>query len=249
VYHNRLAHLFHSAPAYAAYDKGQEALKKGDFRTAQALANKAIRIEPKAALFHLLKGNAFEKTYRGQNALAEFRKAAQMNPGYFEPHLRLGLLLDSMGNKYAAKQALENSVRLFKTASVLHRLGRYALADGNTTLAKQYLGQAASSNTPDGKTAYAELLRFDLPANAAAYLDIGMQIDANSQLQFVITNKTPFPVSNIVVQASDYSGSKQLNMSSIIDPIDQMVFPTNTQVTQDQINNFSVTIVSAKLAQ
>ncbi len=249
IYHQRLAHLFKMAPAYAAYDKGQEALQKGDFKTARALAEKAIRIEPREAQFHVLRGSALEKTYRGQMALTEYRKAADMNPGYYAPHLKLGLLLDAMGNRYQAKQALENSINLLKTASAMQRLGRYALADGNTPLARKYLSQAAGSDTPDGKKAYAELLSFDLPVNAAAYLDVAMQVDGNNRLQFIIHNNTPFPVSNIILQVSDNSGSKQLNMNGIIQANAQSVFQMNAQVTQEQINNSSATVVSARLAR
>ena len=172
-----------------------------------------------------------------------------MNPGYYAPHLKLGLLLDAMGNRYQAKQALENSVHLLKTASAMQRLGRYALADGNTSLARQYLSQAAGSNTPDGKKAYAELLSFDLPVNAATYLDVAMQLDGNNRLQFVIRNKTPFPVDNIVLQASDNSGSKQLRMNGVIQGNSQSIFQMNAQVTQQQINNSSVTIVIARLVR
>ncbi len=248
-YRRRLSHLFKTAPAYAAYDEGVKAIKKNNFRKARALAEKAIRIEPQEAQFHLLRGSALEQTYKGNAALAEYRKAVHMNPGYFEPHLRLGLLLDAMGNRYQAKQALENSVKLMKTASAMQRLGRYALVDGNQILADKYLSETAGSNTPDGKKAYADLLRFDLPANAAAYLDVGMRVDANSRLQFVIRNKTPFPVSNIVLQASDNSGSKQISMNGIIQGNSQSLFQMNAQVTQEQINNSSVRVISARLAQ
>jgi predicted Zn-dependent protease len=248
-YKRRLSSLFRAAPAYAAYDEGLKALKENDFNRARTLADKAIRIEPREAQFHLLKGSVLEKSYQGKQALAEYRQAAQLNPGYFEPHLKLGLLYDAMGNRYYAKQALENSINLLKTAPALHRLGKYALAEGNQNLARQYLREAASSNSPDGKTAYAELLRFDLPANAGRYLSVDSKLDGSGQLQFVIRNKTPFPVSDVMIEAWDNSGSKRLNLGGVIQGNSQSVFNVGVQATQEQINNTRVRVVSARLSQ
>jgi len=247
-YHQRLAILFRDAPAYAVYDKAQEALKKGDFKTAQALAAKAIRKEPKEALFHVLKGRAMEHMYMGKQALNEYRKAAQLNPGYYESHLRLGLLLDAMGNRYQAKQALENSVHLLKTAAALHRLGRYAQIDGNYAQAKGYFKQAAESGSSEGKAAFADLLRIDLPNNAGAYLDSSLALDGNGQIQFVIQNNTPFPVGNIVVEVSDNTGSRRFSLHGVIQPNNEFTFNMGVQASQQQIDNTSIAVVSARLA-
>jgi len=247
-YHRRLATLFRDAPAYAAYDKAEKALQKGDFKTARALTDKAIAIEPKEALFHVLKGRALEGAYRGRQALNEYRQAAQLNPGYYEGHLRLGLLLDAMGNRYQAKQALENSVRLLKTAAALRRLGSYALADGNVIQAKGYFRQAAESGSGEGRSAFADLLRIDLPNNASAYLDAGLALDSNGQIQFVIQNNTPFPVSNIVVEVSDNTGSRRFGLNGVVPPNSETPFNMGAQATQQQIDHSSITVLSARLA-
>jgi len=52
-----------------------------------------------------------------------------------------------MGHRNQARQALESSVLLLKTAPAMHRLSRYTLGDGNTNVARQYLSEAAVSNT------------------------------------------------------------------------------------------------------
>jgi len=247
AYHQRLATLFRDAPAYAAYDKAQEALLKGDFKAAQTLAAKAIKQEPKEALFHLLNGRAMEQMYMGKQALNEYKTAAQLNPGYYEGHLRLGLLLDAMGNRYQAKRALENSVTLLKTAAALHRLGRYALNDGNYPQAKGYFKQAAESGSDEGKAAFADLLRIDLPNNAGAYLDASLALDGNGQIQFVIQNNTPFPVGNIVVEVSDNTGSKQMNLNGTVQANSEFSFNVGAQATQQQIDNSSISVTSARL--
>ena len=248
-YHRRLSGLFKAAPAYSAYEEGVKAMKAKDFRKARSFADKAIRIEPREAQFHVLKGAVFEQAHKREAALTEYRKAATMNPGYFEPHLRLGLLLDTMGQKYQARQALEDSVRLLKTAPAMHRLGRYALSDGNTDLARKHLSEAAASNTPVGKTAYADLLRFDLPVNAGAYMDIAMGLNKNSQLLIVVRNKTPFPVNNIVIETRNAYGAQRVRLSGVIRGNAQSMFNMGGQTTQEQINNSRVAVVSARLAQ
>lgn len=247
-YRQRLAALFQDASAYAAYDKAVKELKSGNFRKARTLADKAIRLQPKEALFHLLKGSTYERTYMEQRALSEYKLAARLNPGYYQPHLRLGLLLDSMGRRRQAKIALENSVRLLKTAAALHRLGRYALDDGNYDRAKGYFKQAIESGSNEGKAAFADLLRIDLPNNAGAYLDANITLDGNGQLQFVIQNNTPFPIGNIVVEASDNSGTKRIKLNGVAQPNSEAVFNTGVRATQQRIDNFSIAVVSARPA-
>ena len=248
-YHQRLASLFKVAPAYAAYDEGQKAIKAKDYHKARAMAERAIRIEPREAKFHLLRGSALEHGRNSRAALAAYRQAVNLSPTYYEPHLRLGLLLDGMGHRYQAKQALENSVRFLKSASALQRLGSYALADGNSNLARQYLREASASNSPDGQKAYAELLGFDLPANAGNYLTAQVSLSADNRLQYVIRNNTPFPISNVIIQSNEPSGSKRLSMNSAIPGYQKSTLLTNRQLTQEELYNFSVNVISASLAK
>lgn len=249
VYHQRLANLFKAAPAYADYDNGMKAIKAGDYSKALTLADRAIGIEPKETQFYLLKGEALEKSHQGQQALVSYRTAANMNPGYFEPHLRIGLLLDAEGMRNQARPELERSLALLKTAPALHRLGRYALVDGNMPLAKTYLGEAAASDTDEGKVAYEELLRFDLPANPAAYVDAGMRLDANNRLQYVISNKTPFAVTGVVFEVAGPRGGGRLNANGTIAGKQQLIVPTQVQVTPEELQAMRVRIVAARLAQ
>ena len=247
-YRQRLAALFRDAPAYEAYDAAQKALKQGNVRKARMLVDKAIRIQPKEAAFHLLKGGIYERTYNEARALKEYKLAANLNPGYYQPHLRLGLSLDSMGRRRQARIALANSVRLLKTAAALHRLGRYAWDEGDLVQAKAYFKQAAESDSNEGKAAYADLLRIDLPDNAGAYLDASLALDGNGQLQFLIQNNTPFPVGNIVVEVSDNSGSRRIRLNGVVRPKDRGVFNMGVRVTQQQIDNSGIRVVSARLA-
>ena len=247
-YRKRLAALFRDAPAYEAYDKARKALKNGDFRRARALVDRAIRIQPKEAMFHLLKGGIYERTYMETRAVREYKLAARLNPGYYQAHLKLGLLLDSMGRQRQARTALENSVRLLKTAAALHRLGRYALQDGDYVQAKTYLKQAAESDTKEGRAAFAELLRIDLPSNAGAYMDANLSLNDRGKVRITVQNNTPFPVGNIVVEVSTPEGSKRVRLGGSIGPNSESAYDTQASWTQEQVDASSVRVVSARLA-
>lgn len=249
IYHRRLAHLFHDAPAYEFYDKANELFKKGNLNGSLALVNKAISLEPNEALFHILKGKLLQHLYQTSKALTEYRRAVQLNPDYYEGHLRLGLLWDALGNRYQAKEALENSLRLLKTAAALRRLGNYALLEGDIERAREYLREAAKNPGKEGRRALADLLKIELPRNARAYIKAELSRDNNGQLQFIIKNTTPFAVNNIVVEVSDNSGSKRIALRGIVQPNSESIFNMGVYVTQEQINNSAIVAISARLVE
>lgn len=244
-FHRRLAGLLQDAPAYAAYNAGIKAMEAGQFTQALGLADKAIGIEPGESQFYLLKGAALERDGRKKQALQAYRQARDRNPGYFEPHLRLGLLLDDEGMRNQAKPELEQSLALLKTAPALHRLGRYAQADGNLLLAKDYFSAAAGSDTKEGKVAFEDLLRMDLPANPAAYVVTGMRLDTNSRVQYVITNKTPFAITGVVFEVA----GRRLSAKGTIEGKQQRIISTQVQATPEELQSIQIKTVAARLAQ
>ncbi|RMG33095.1 MAG: hypothetical protein D6720_12115 [Gammaproteobacteria bacterium] len=247
-YHRRLAALFRDAPAYEAYDKARKAYDKGDLTRARTLVDKAIEIQPREAVFHVLKGDIYQKRYLEDKALAEYKEAARLNPGYYQPHLKLGLLLDSLGRQGQARIALENSLKLLKTAAALHRLGRYALNDGDYATAKNYFKQAAESDSKEGRAAFVDLLRIDLPENAAAYLDAGLGLNKNGQVQITIQNNTPFPIGNVVVVVETPTGGERIRLGGVTQPNSESIYTAQARWTREQVNAASVRVVSARLA-
>ena len=249
AYHRRLAGLFKAAPAYAAYDKGKQALQDKEYKKALQLANQAISIEPNEALFHVLKGSALEQNHKKNAAITQYQKAAALNPGYFAPHLKLGLLLDSVGKRQQAQQALKKSVKLLKTASALFVLGRYAKDHGDVQLAKQYFEQAAQGGGTAGTAAYADLLRVDLPVNASNYIASKMVVNDSGQLDFVVKNNTPFPIGNIILELREGTNRKRIPLQGVVNGNTQDIYPTGVAVTQQDVNNASVRAVSATLQE
>lgn len=131
----------------------------------------------------------------------------------------------------------------------LHRLGRYALADGNRQLAKTYLSEAAASDSDEGRVAYQELLGFDLTANPAAYVEIGMRLDTKHYLQYVVSNKTPFTITGVDFGVSGPRGGGRLNASGAIDGDQQLIVQTRAQVTPEELKTMQVRTVAVQLAQ
>ncbi len=248
-YRQRLAALFRDAPAYEAYDKARKAYKNGDHGTARAFVDKAIRIQPKEAVFHLLRGEIYEHTYDEPGALREYKLAARLDPGYYQSHLKLGLLLDSLGRQHQARMALQNSVRLMKTAAALRRLGRYALDEGDLERAKGYFKQALESDSEDGRVAYAELLRIDLPNNAGDYLDASLSINDEGGLRILVRNNTPFPVGNIVVEMRSFQGTTRRILPGTLRANSTGWVDLRGSVTRQQIDNSSIRVVSARLVK
>jgi len=248
-YHQNLKSLFRTAPAYKAYDDGVKALQAKNYSQARTLADKAINIEPREAHFYLLRGSALEQSNSKQAALHAYQKAQSLNANYFESYLKLGLLYDAMGNRSQAKQALESSVKLLKTAPAMQKLGHYALQAGNPQLAKQYLSEAASSSTPAGQAAFADLVSFDLPANPQQYLKSRFGLNERGQLIIAIQNTTPYPVNSITVEVRSPAGAQRLNLRGTIAAKAQSTFNTGMVATAEQLNQIAVRIVHAKAVQ
>jgi len=75
------------------------------------------------------------------------------------------------------------------------------------------------------------------------------QLNAGSgRLQFAIQNNTPFPVGNIVVEVSDNTGSRRMNLNGTVQANSELSFNMGAQATQQQIDNSSIAVVSARLA-
>jgi predicted Zn-dependent protease len=107
--------------AYAAYDAGQKLLAK-DPKGALAQAEKAIKLEPREALFHSLAGTAQQKLGDPAAARRSYDAALARNPDYFEFWLRRGLLRQKL-NDPGAKADLEKAHAMLPTKTSAEALG------------------------------------------------------------------------------------------------------------------------------
>lgn len=210
-YRQQLAPLFATKPAYTAYDQGLQALAKGDTGKALTLANQAIALEPREALFYGLRGDTLQKEGNYRGAVAEYDRALANNGDYFLFYQQRGLALQQLGERGRAAADFEQGAKRLPTATSLNALGENALAGGNRAKAKEYFAAAAGSTSPAGKAAGRSLIRLDLPENPQKYLKIALGLDERGYLQARLSNPTGESISDIgfAVRFFDGRGNQQ----------------------------------------
>ena len=145
-------------PAYELSMQAQKALTEENYLEAIALTDKAIAIESKESEFHEVKGFALAKLNRSRDALTAYNKAVNLNPGYYAPVLRRGLLRYELKSMQAAEQDLKTSIRLAPTAIAYTRLGEVEESRGDCRQAMSYYQQAMQYSANNGEQLRQKLL-------------------------------------------------------------------------------------------
>lgn len=217
AYRQKLAFLTQSKPAYAAGDEGRKLLAK---EPAQALAraDQAIRLEPREAMFHALRGDALKKLGRMPEAEQEYSEAIRQNGEYFAHHLNRGLVRQRLGNHAGARVDLEQANRLLPTAAAHYVLGNLAQDAGNPTGAMEHYKLAAGSDSEVGKRAGAALARLDLPRNPGNYVEVEPVADGKGNLGLRVTNRGPVTLRNLRVAAVVQKFNREYALSGSLKP-------------------------------
>lgn len=221
TYRNALAGLRKTADAYAAHDKGREALGKGDLESAKSLARQAISTEPRESLFHALDGDISFKEKRFRKAHGQYSEALKRDSGFFYTHVQRGLTRLELGDKAGAQSDLKRSLDLLPTAVANNALGNIARSQGNRNAAMGYYRAAADSQSGPGRQALASLVQMDLPANPQNYLSVEGTLDPRGYLMVRIGNPTPVTVSNVQlrIRYRDPQGNMQETFRRVSAPI------------------------------
>jgi beta-barrel assembly-enhancing protease len=208
AYRQRIAFLTQSKPAYAACDEGRKLLAK---EPAQALAkaDQAIKLEPREAMFHALRGDALKKLGRVPEAEREYSEAIRQNGEYYAHYLNRGLVRQRLGNNAGAQSDLQRSNALLPTAAAHYVLGNLAQDAGNPAGAVEHYKLAAGSDSDVGKRAGTELVRLDLPRNPGNYVQVEPVADGTGKLGLRVTNRSPVALHNVRV-----AGAVQKNPTS-----------------------------------
>ena len=83
--------------AERAYQRGEEALAKGNYRDAEANFVHALTREPQFFEAHNGLGLALAKSGKVDEAITHYRKALEIMPDYAEAHNNLGMVLAGRG--------------------------------------------------------------------------------------------------------------------------------------------------------
>jgi predicted Zn-dependent protease len=196
-YRQMTAGLRHSREAYKALADGRKALAKGELQQAMALADRAIRLEPREALFYGLRGDVFYKQAEYPKAREDYDQALVRDPDFFRHNLQRGLVREKLRDVPGAERDLQRSIELLPTATAYHGLGQLALDAGRREDAKGYFRKAAGSGSEAGKAAAEALVRLDLPDNPGRYLKTGLVLDRSGRLGIRVLNNSRLPVRNL----------------------------------------------------
>ncbi len=220
-YQKKMASLLRDRNAYKDYDTGRKALDKGDLSQAIKLANRALKAQPREALFHSLRGDIRMRQKRYQDAITNYDHALQRDADYFHYYLQRGLARLKMNNRIQAEIDLEKSVSLLPTAPALNTLGLLLLDSGNRMKAKQYFLTASGSPSQAGKEARRSFIYLDLEDNPHKYLRLRFGLDKGNYLFVQITNTTEQVVDDVsfLVRFTDAGGNIRTSQLMLPGPL------------------------------
>lgn len=141
------ARLRAERPAYQAYDKGAQAMGKGQYREALQQAKEAIRLLDREAQFHELAGVASARLEQPAEAVRYLNRAVALNQGHYRPYLFRGRLHLARANLELARQDLQQSNRLLATAEATFGLGEVAEREGDPETAIRHYAQVAQGQS------------------------------------------------------------------------------------------------------
>ncbi|MCW8944435.1 MAG: M48 family metalloprotease [Sedimenticola sp.] len=206
-YQQQIAPLRQAAAGYEAHAKGVEAMSKKAPGQALAFAQKAIKVEPKEAIFHGLKGDALVLQGKTSDALAAYNEAVQLDSNFFRHFLKRGALKAELGDRQGAKQDLDKSLELLPTADAHYLLGELALREGDRRRALTHYQTASSSSSGSGRAAATALVRLDLQDHPQKYLATALAVDPAGRLLVQLENSTSVSIRNIQIQLGERSSN------------------------------------------
>ncbi len=162
AYRLQTSKLRQRQPAYEKGDKARSALSQKDYKTALALAESAIKLEPAEASFYETKGIALENLNRSKDALTAYDKSVQLNGNYYSPLLRRGLLNKRLQSNTRAKEDLLASAELAPSQLAYFSLGELEESFNNCRQAKVYYDRAAKARGEHTQAAQQRLAALQL---------------------------------------------------------------------------------------
>ncbi|MET0094485.1 MAG: M48 family metalloprotease [Sedimenticola sp.] len=248
-YQKRIAYLKRVKPAYDAYGEGVTALKKKQTEKALQLADKAIAIEPREALFHALKGDVLARKKQYRSASRAYNRAVQKDRDFFRHYLQRGLVRSKLGNRAGSRRDLEKSIELLPTAAAHHALGQIALAEGDRNSAITHFRKASSSGSRIGKESALALARLDLPSNPGRYIKSGLRV-TNGRLMVVIGNASPVAVRDLAVLLVSPKGKRQLHVDGTVPAGKRVTVSTGIALSKDdKLKGWRVSVVRARVVE
>ena len=257
TYMQRTAYLRKVQPAYEAQTEAHKALTEDNLEEARALINKAIRLEPREAIFHAMSGDIFAADKKFRRAESAYSDALQRDSSFFYHHLRRGQVRYERGNFKAARADLEKSLELLPTAQANLLLGNLDKRAGNLESAARYYQAASQTNSPVSKEAQKELVLMELPQNPGKYIQSAVLLDRGGKVVAAVRNTAPVAVNSIRVKVEYIDSNRQfrefsLRIPGTLEAGQQASVPTKIDDivnTNDLGRRVRVTVTAARVAE
>jgi tetratricopeptide (TPR) repeat protein len=137
------------------FDTALVLLSENQYPAASIELEKAVQLDPKAALPHVLLGRAYQNTNRSEQAVEQFKLALRLEPELPLGHYHLGFAYASLGRNQEAIAEYEIEIkRSPHDFSTLYQLGRCLLAAGDYKSAIEHLQRASEMDPQNADAAY-----------------------------------------------------------------------------------------------
>ena len=197
-YQAKIATLMRTKEAYKQFDEGEKALSKEPAKAIE-LANAALKIEPREALFYGLRGDAQAKLDRHADAEADYNEAIKRNPDFYEFYLGRGKERRRRGDNEAAMADFAKANTLLPTAQAHYALGQMRLDRNEKAQAVAHFEAASSASSEDGQRAGFALAKLTMPGNPERFLSAEIE-RRGPQLILVVTNNSPVRADNVTAE-------------------------------------------------
>ncbi len=199
-YRDVMQRLTQTKPGYKAYDEAKQALSDNRTKAARRLVNQAIDIEPNEGHFFALLGDIEAQENKLGAADTAFDQAIALNPNFFYPLLRSGVVNEKRGRTSKAKRHLNRSLELLQTAQAYGALGAIAEREGNTQEAEELYAKAATDGGATGQAALTSLVTLRSKERPESVVDLRWGTDTDGTLVIEATNTTPRSLQGIDLQ-------------------------------------------------
>ncbi|MGD9264983.1 MAG: M48 family metalloprotease [Lysobacterales bacterium] len=254
VYLQKTAYIRAMKPAYEAHDKARKALAEERLDEARTLASKALKLEPREALFHSLSGDIYASNKQFGRAERAYTDALNRDDGFFYHYLRRGQARYERSNFAAARTDLERSMELLPTGQAHYLLGNLDKRAGNLQSAVKHYQAAAQSGN---KAAEKEMVLLELPQNPGKYIKSGALLGQNGAVGAAALNNSPVSVKAIRLKVEYIDASGQIRQLSrgirdTLAPGEQAAVATGISGfanANDLARRVRVTVISAEIAE
>lgn len=212
AYMRKTARLREKIPAYEAYNEARKALKEDKLKEAQQLNERALRLEPREALFHALSGDIHAAKGEFSKAERSYDDAVSFNDGFFYHYLRRGQARYERGNYGPARSDLERSLKLLPTGDAHYMLGNIDKRSGHMDSAIKHYQEASQSGS---KQAQRELVLLELPSNPGKYIDSKAALAQDGYVNAAVRNNSSVAVGDIRLKVEYINANGQLRENAM----------------------------------